>query len=93
VIYAFCRVQPTDKRFSSDSGSYAGVAKGPEAHQAALKAASAIAVVGARVIVDKTFATETTEAWKKQMDNIQAEETVREMERLLQPFERAAGGE
>ena len=70
-----------------DSGSYASVAKGPEAHQAALKAASAIAVVGARVIIDDKFAGEATEAWKKQMDAIQAEETMRNMGKLLGPFQ------
>ena len=72
---------------SIDSGSYAGVAKGPEAHQAALKAASAIAVVGARVIVDDGFASDTTSAWRKQMDDIQAEETRQNIEQLLKPFQ------
>lgn len=75
------------KLLQIDSGSYASVAKGPEAHQAALKAASAIAVVGARVIIDDKFASETIEAWKKQMDAIQAEETMRNMGKLLEPFQ------
>lgn len=75
----------------TDSGSYAGVSKGPEAHQAALRAASAIAVVGARVIVDQVFAQETREVWKAQMKDIRAEETVRDLNRLLEPYKREAG--
>ena len=74
-----------------DSGSYAGVSKGPEAHQAALRAASAIAVVGARVIVDEVFATETREVWKAQMKDIGAVETVRDLIQLLEPFKREGG--
>lgn len=76
-----------------DSGSYTEVAKGPEAHAAALKASSAIAVVGARIIVDENFARETTETWERQMQDIKAKETVAEMNKLLAPFERARGGE
>ena len=76
----------------TDSGSYTEVAKGPEAHAATLKAASAIAVVGARVIVDDEFAKQTTEAWKKQMQDIRAEETVVEINKLLAPFDRMSGG-
>lgn len=56
-------------------------------------AASAIAVVGARVVIDEAFARETTEVWKRQMQDIKAEETVQEMDKLLAPFERAGGGE
>lgn len=76
----------------TDSQSYAFVAKGPEAHQAALRAASAIAVVGARVVVDEAFARETRDTWKGQMEAIRAEETVKDLNRLLEPFKRDDAG-
>lgn len=78
---------------SIDSESFAGVAKGPEAHQAALKAASAIAVVGARVVVDEGFARETRDTWATQMKEIHAEKTVRDLNKLLEPFKRQGEAE
>ncbi|KAI5451522.1 hypothetical protein NCC49_001508 [Naganishia albida] len=70
------------------SGSYESVSKGAEAHQAALRAASAIAVVGARVIADEAFARETRDAWEAQMRDIHAEETVKDLNKLLEPYKR-----
>lgn len=44
---------------------FADAAKTPEAHEATLKAATGIAVIGAKVLVDKEFRDETWKAWKE----------------------------
>lgn len=71
---------------NADSDSYTDVAKAPEAHQAALKAATGIAVVGARIIVDGDFAQETRTTWEKQMKDIESEKVIANLKDLLAPY-------
>lgn len=81
------RCQFTDHLVSIvDSDSYTNVAKAPEAHEAALKAATAIAVVGARIIGDAGFAKETRSTWEKQMKDIEAEKVMADVRELLAPY-------
>ncbi|KAJ9103064.1 hypothetical protein QFC21_002486 [Naganishia friedmannii] len=60
--------------------------KAPEAHQAALKAATGIAVVGARIVVDGDFAQETRKTWEKQMTDIESEKVIANLKDLLAPY-------
>lgn len=71
-----------------DSDSYATYTKAPEAHQATLRGASAMSVVGARVVVDQEFAQETQEAWAKQMKSIKADETIADFKKVLGPYKK-----
>src|SRR4051794_20985090 len=77
---------PGRRGLSTDSDSYASAVLTPAAHGAALKAATAIAVVGARVIMDENFRKETRASWAKEMKAINAEDTIRSVDRLLSQY-------
>lgn len=46
------------------TSGFTKAARTPEAHEATLKAATGIAVIGAKVLVDDKFREETWKAWK-----------------------------
>ncbi len=69
-----------------DTKSYAAAAGTKSAHQATIRASVGIAVVGTRIITDKTFREDVKKGWVAQMRDLNAKETLEKLQELKETY-------
>lgn len=77
----------------ADSDSYTAAVATPSAHLATLRAASALASSGLRVLTSPSFRAQIRREWEEDMRLAQGEKAVRAIERLVPSVEVGPGGQ